>query len=56
MANSISLVGLDVHAVQTHAAVLDLLTGELRRRRLNVPPGEVVGFSGELAGIGAGRV
>jgi transposase len=50
MANSISLVGLDVHAAQTHAAVLDLLTGELRRRRLNVPPGEVVGFLASLPG------
>jgi hypothetical protein len=39
MANSISLVGLDVHAAQTHAAVLDLSTGELHRRRLNCPPG-----------------
>lgn len=50
MANSISLVGLDVHAAQTHAAVLDLSTGELRRRRLNVPPGEVVGFLSSLPG------
>ena len=50
MANSISLVGLDVHAAQTHAAVLDLSTGELRRRRLNGPPGEVVGFLASLPG------
>jgi hypothetical protein len=28
-----TLVGLDVHAAQTHAAVLDTLTGELRVKR-----------------------
>jgi len=50
MANSISLVGLDVHAAQTHAAVLDLSTGELRRRRLSVPAGEVVAFLASLPG------
>ena len=50
MVNSISLVGLDVHAAQTHAAVLDLSTGELQRRRLNGPPGEVVGFLANLRG------
>jgi transposase len=52
MSDSISLVGLDVHAAQTHAAILDLASGELRRARLRVPPGEVVGF---LAGL-PGRV
>jgi len=31
-------VGLDVHAVQTHAGVLDLDTGELARCRLNGDP------------------
>jgi transposase len=46
-----TLVGLDVHAAQTHAAVLDALTGELRVRRLVSPPGEVVSF---LAGLGPG--
>ena len=30
MAQSMSLVGLDVHASQTHAAILDTATGELR--------------------------
>ena len=44
MADSISLVGLDVHAAQTHAAVLDRASGELRRVRLRVPPGDVVAF------------
>ena len=50
MPDSISLVGLDVHAAQTHAAVLDLATGELRRTRLRVPPGEVVSFLARLPG------
>jgi transposase len=30
--------GLDVHASQTHAATLDLATGELTRRRIEGPP------------------
>lgn len=42
------LVGLDVHARQTHAAVLDLGSGELRERRLRVAPSEVAGFLTEL--------
>ena len=50
MPDSISLVGLDVHAAQTHAAVLDLATGELRRTRLRVPPREVVSFLAQLPG------
>ena len=41
---SISLVGLDVHAAQTHAAVLERSTGELRGGRLRMPPIEVVEF------------
>jgi transposase len=45
---SISLVGLDVHAAQTHAAVLDLSTGELRGVRLRLAP--VVGFLESLPG------
>jgi transposase len=36
------LVGLDVHARQTHAAVLQLDSGELAVSRLQVPPLEVV--------------
>jgi transposase len=43
------LVGLDVHARQTHAAVLDPVSGEVRVRKLGVPPVEVVSF---LAGLG----
>lgn len=42
---SMSLVGLDVHAAQTHAAVLVPLTGEVRVSKLRVAPGEVVDFS-----------
>jgi len=43
-----TLVGLDVHAAQTHAAVLDTVTGELRVKKLWGPPGEVVSFLEEL--------
>jgi transposase len=43
-----ALVGLDVHAAQTHAAVLDTVTGELCVRRLACPPGEVAAFLEEL--------
>jgi len=45
-----TLVGLDVHAAQTHAAVLDTLTGEVKVRRLVCPPLEVVSFLEELGG------
>lgn len=38
MANTMPRAGLDVHANQTHAAALDLATGELRRRRIEGPP------------------
>jgi len=46
-----ALVGLDVHALQTHAAVLDTANGELSVRRLQVPPLEVVSF---LETLGSG--
>jgi len=52
MQQSMSLVGLDVHASQTHAAVLDVSTGELRGVRLRMAPVGVVEF---LAGL-PGRV
>jgi hypothetical protein len=39
-----SLVGLDVHARQTHAVVLDQRTGELAVSRLRMTPIEVVSF------------
>src|SRR5918999_6600249 len=48
-----ALVGLDVHARQTHAAVLDVGSGELRTSRLRMAPIEVVSF---LDGLGPGIV
>ena len=53
MQQSMSLVGLDVHAAQTHAAILDMATGELRGVKLRMAPIEVVGVLGGLAGAGA---
>lgn len=50
MQASISLVGLDVHASQTHAAVLDTMSGELRGVRLRMPPIAVVEFLSSLPG------
>ena len=50
MAQSMSLVGLDVHASQTHAAILDTGTGELRGVKLRMAPGEVVEFLQTLPG------
>jgi len=50
MLQSMSLVGLDVHASQTHAAVLDMATGELRGVRLRGAPGGVVEFLASLPG------
>jgi len=50
MAKAMTLVGLDVHARQTHAAVLVLETGELRSCRLQMAPEEVVGFLTGLPG------
>ena len=48
---AMSLVGLDVHARQTHAAVLVPDTGEVAVSKLRMEPVEVVGF---LEGLGAG--
>jgi transposase len=45
-----SLVGLDVHARQTHAAVLTPDTGELAVSKLRMEPAGVVGF---LEGLGS---
>jgi transposase len=39
-----TLVGLDVHVRQTHAAALDPGTGELRVTKLRMPPPGVVSF------------
>src|SRR5919204_4126090 len=44
MAKAMTFVGLDVHAGQTHAAVLDPVTGELGVSKLRMPPEEVVSF------------
>ena len=49
MAKAMTLVGLDVHARQTHAAVLDPATGELGLSRLRMAPLEVASF---LDGLG----
>jgi len=51
MTKATTLVGLDVHARQTHAAVLDPATGELAVSTLRMPPEEVVAF---LQGLGPG--
>lgn len=50
MPGSMSLVGLDVHASQTHAAILDTASGELRGVRLRMPPAAVVEFLATLPG------
>jgi transposase len=44
MAKAMTLVGLDVHSRQTHAAVLDPATGELAVSKLRMAPEEVVSF------------
>src|SRR5437016_2508559 len=44
MAKAMTLVGLDVHARQTHAAVLDPATGELGVCKLRMAPEELVSF------------
>jgi transposase len=49
MTKATTLVGLDVHARQTHAAVLVPDTGELCVRKLRIAPLEVVSF---LEGLG----
>lgn len=50
MSESIALVGLDVHASQTHAAVVRVATGELHRVKLRLPPVEVVDFLERIPG------
>jgi transposase len=50
MTRSISLVGLDVHAAQTHAAILNVRTGELRAVKLRLAPVEIVEFLAGLPG------
>ena len=56
MSQSTPFVGLDVHASQTHAGVLDQATGELVRRRLKGEPGRAVLPFLEQLGPGARAV
>src|SRR4051794_23387680 len=42
--------GLDVHARSTHAAAIDVLTGELRRARFGPGVEDVVAWLAELSG------
>jgi transposase len=49
MAKTRTLVGLDVHAAKTVAAILDAETGEIRFERLNGNPEETVGLCSGLA-------
>ena len=51
MTKATCLVGLDVHARQTHAAVLHLESGELAVSRLRMVPEEVASFLGKLPGV-----
>jgi transposase len=41
---TMTYVGLDVHARSTHAAAIDVVTGELRRKRFGIGSGEVIGW------------
>jgi len=50
MTKATCLVGLDVHARQTHAAILHLESGELAVSRLRMAPDEVVSFLERLPG------
>lgn len=45
---AMTLVGLDVHARPTHAAIVDPVTGELRVSRLRMAPLEVASFLAHL--------
>jgi transposase len=50
MLNDKTVVGLDVHAHATQAAVLEMRTGELSFRRVSGPPSEIVGYLQGLPG------
>ena len=50
MVQTMTWVGLDVHARSVHAAVVDGETGELRRSRMSGDADEVVRFLGALRG------
>ena len=53
MSGTMTWVGLDVHARSTHAAVIDLATGELSRMRFGAGVEAPVAWLQEL-GAGAG--
>jgi len=48
MTGTMTFAGLDVHARSTHAAAIDVLTGELRRARFGAGSEEVVAWLREL--------
>lgn len=50
MNGTMTFVGLDVHARSTHAAALDVATGELKRARFGGGCEEVVSWLGALPG------
>ncbi len=50
MQETMTAVGLDVHARSTHAAAIDLATGELRRSRFGDDSNQVVRWLTELPG------
>jgi transposase len=48
--NTVTWVGMDVHARSTHAAAIDLLTGEVQRSRFGAGIEGPVAWLGELSG------
>jgi hypothetical protein len=50
MQETMTAVGLDVHARSTHAAAIDLMSGELRRARFGAGSEDVVGWLSGLDG------
>ena len=56
MVQTMTWVGLDVHARSVHAAVVDAETGELRRLRMGGDDGRGGALPGRAAGSGAGGV
>ena len=54
MTGMVTYVGLDVHARSTHAAAIDVSTGELVRARFGPGVEEPVAWLAESAGAGAG--
>lgn len=48
--NTVTWVGMDVHARSTHAAAIDLVSGEVKRRRFGAGTEAAVAWLGELPG------